>query len=108
MVYCRSLCQCCGGDETNDADFRVLGPVELWVDGERVDLGPGKQRRVLAVLMVSAGKPVPLAELVDRLWGEAPPAQARNTLYSYIARLRGILRRHLSQKMDPLRRTPGG
>ena len=99
-----------GENTTNDADFRVLGPVELWVDGERVDLGPRKQRRVLAVLVVSAGKPVPLAELIDRLWGEAPPAQARNTLYSYIARLRQILRRHLplADSADPLRRTPGG
>jgi predicted ATPase/DNA-binding SARP family transcriptional activator len=86
----------------------VLGPVELWVDGERVDLGPGKQRGVLAVLLLSAGNPVPLEEVVDRLWGENPPAQTRNTLYSYVARLRRVLRMTVTDDVDLLRRTPGG
>lgn len=81
-----------GASTTNDADFRMLGPVELWVGGERVELGPGKQRSVLAVLMHSAGKPVPVETLIDRVWGDEPPEQVRNTLYSYIARLRRLLR----------------
>ena len=72
-------------------DFRLLGPVEARVGGTRVDLGPAKQRCVLAVLLAQAGRPVPTDVLVARVWGDKPPAEARGTLYSYLTRLRRIL-----------------
>ncbi len=72
-------------------DFRILGPVEARVGGVRVDLGPAKQRCVLAVLLEQAGRTVPTDVLVARVWGETPPAEARGTLYSYLTRLRRIL-----------------
>lgn len=72
-------------------EFRLLGPVELAVDGEPVPLGPAKRRAVLAALAVDAGRPVPVAALIDRVWGEQPPPEARNTLYSHVARLRRLL-----------------
>jgi WD40 repeat protein/DNA-binding SARP family transcriptional activator len=72
--------------------FHVLGPVELWAADRQVDLGPGKQRAVLAVLLLGSGRPCSVETLIDRLWGEDPPAQARNALYSYISRLRRVLR----------------
>ena len=31
--------------------FRILGQVELWVDGKRYDLGSRKERGVLAILL---------------------------------------------------------
>jgi DNA-binding SARP family transcriptional activator len=73
-------------------DFRVLGPVELWAAGQRRDLGSAKERCVLAVLLWALGNPVAADSLVDRVWGENPPPKARDSLYSYIARLRGRLR----------------
>ena len=73
-------------------EFRVLGPVQLWAGGSQVNLGPGKQRCVLAVLLIGAGRPQQVELLIDRVWGEAPPAQVRTALYSYISRLRGIFR----------------
>lgn len=72
-------------------DFRLLGPVEARVGGGRVDLGPAKQRCVLAVLLAQAGRPVPTDVLIARVWGTTPPAEARGTLYSYLTRLRRIL-----------------
>jgi WD40 repeat protein/DNA-binding SARP family transcriptional activator len=72
--------------------FHVLGPVELWAADRQVDLGPGKQRAVLAMLLLGSGRPCSVETLIDRLWGDDPPAQARNALYSYISRLRRILR----------------
>ena len=49
-------------------DFRLLGPVELWYRGRPVDIGHAKQRTVLAVLLVEAGRPVSAGTLIDRVW----------------------------------------
>src|SRR5262249_10911771 len=81
-----------GGGGTNKVDFRGGGAGGLWGGGNRVDLGSGKQRAVLAVLMLSAGQPVTVEALIDRVWADHPPEQVKNTLYSYIARLRGVFR----------------
>jgi tetratricopeptide (TPR) repeat protein len=73
-------------------EFRVLGSVEATADGAPVDLGSRKQRLVLAVLLLEAGRPVSLERLVDLLWPTAPPASARNTVQALISRLRGVFR----------------
>jgi DNA-binding SARP family transcriptional activator len=73
-------------------EFRLLGPVEFWDDGCRVDLGHAKQRRVLAILLIEAGCVVPVGTLIDRVWDHAPPNAALNVLYGYASRLRTILR----------------
>ncbi|MBX6357883.1 MAG: AfsR/SARP family transcriptional regulator, partial [Micromonosporaceae bacterium] len=56
-----------------------------------MDLGPLRQRSVLAVLLVDANRRVPIDELVGRIWGVRPPQRARETLYSYLSRLRQAL-----------------
>lgn len=71
--------------------IRLLGPVELQASGQLVSLGPPRRRAVFAALAVDAGRPVAVSELVDRIWGERPPAEARNALYSYVARIRRVL-----------------
>lgn len=73
-------------------DFRVLGPVEAWSKDRQVDLGHAKQRCVIAVLLVEANRVVPVGQLIDRVWGEEPPASVRSVLYGYVARLRAALR----------------
>jgi DNA-binding SARP family transcriptional activator/tetratricopeptide (TPR) repeat protein len=73
------------------AEFRVLGAVELRAGGRELDAGPPKQRAVFAVLVVNAGAPVPADTLVDRVWGESPPAGARNALYVQITGIRRLL-----------------
>ncbi|MEV0132537.1 tetratricopeptide repeat protein [Dactylosporangium sp. NPDC050688] len=61
--------------------------------GAEVELGPAKQRIVLAALLADAGLTVTVPDLVDRVWGDEPPAEARNSLYTYVSRLRRLLRR---------------
>ncbi|QNP76124.1 tetratricopeptide repeat protein [Streptomyces roseirectus] len=74
------------------ADFLLLGTVESRsADGTAVDLGPAKQRTVLAALLVDAGRWVTVETLIDRVWGEDPPAQVRPSLYAYVARIRRLL-----------------
>ena len=70
--------------------FRILGPVELWRDGQPVALAP-KQQVVLAALLLHANQVVPAGWLVEQLWGTQPPATARKTLQSLVLRLRRAL-----------------
>jgi DNA-binding SARP family transcriptional activator len=69
-------------------EFRLLGPVEFWAEGLRRDLGTAKERLVLAVLLLSPGRPVTTETLIDRVWDTEPPAKPRQSLHSYVARLR--------------------
>jgi DNA-binding SARP family transcriptional activator/tetratricopeptide (TPR) repeat protein len=74
-------------------EFRILGPVELWEAGQRRDLGSAKERCVLAILLWALGSPVSADAIVNRVWGRHPPAKARESLYSYVARLRRRIQR---------------
>jgi SARP family transcriptional regulator, regulator of embCAB operon len=71
--------------------FRVLGPVRAYVDGVELDLGAGKQRAVLATLLLSLGRPVPVAQIVDAVWGDRPPENGANVVQKYVAGLRRAL-----------------
>ncbi|NBH03400.1 BTAD domain-containing putative transcriptional regulator, partial [Amycolatopsis sp. SID8362] len=72
-------------------ELRVLGTVEVVAGGARLDVGPARQRDVLAALLLDAGRAVPVDRLIDRVWGDRPPRQPRNALYAYVSRLRGLL-----------------
>ncbi|MFD5555722.1 BTAD domain-containing putative transcriptional regulator [Streptomyces sp. NPDC127068] len=72
--------------------FRVLGGIEVWTPhGARLEVGHPRQRWVLGALLLDAGRGVPADVLVDRVWGEDPPRRGRDTLYSYVSRLRSAL-----------------
>lgn len=70
---------------------RVLGPVEVEVEGRVLDLGAPKPRQVLAALALHRGRPVSLDALVEALWGEEPPASHVVTVQGYVASLRKVL-----------------
>ncbi|WJV45529.1 AfsR/SARP family transcriptional regulator [Streptomyces flavofungini] len=74
-------------------DLRALGPLELWQDGRRCELGSPKELCVLAVLVHARGEPVSLDTLMDRVWDDDPPRTAQDTLQSYLSRLRSRLTR---------------
>jgi DNA-binding SARP family transcriptional activator len=75
-------------------DFRILGPLEVTIDAQRVPVAAGKQRVLLATLLLSANQIVPLDELTERLWGGDPPRCPRGALHTYVTRLRQTLDRH--------------
>jgi DNA-binding SARP family transcriptional activator len=72
-------------------DFRLLGGLEVWDDERQVPLGGGKQRAVLAFLLLHANEVVATDRLIDELWGERPPDTARTALQVYVVRLRKAL-----------------
>ena len=51
------------------AQFRLLGPVEVLADGQVIDIGPARQRSVLAVLLVDANRVVSADQLIERVLG---------------------------------------
>jgi DNA-binding SARP family transcriptional activator len=72
-------------------EFRLLGNLEVAVDGVPVDIGGTQPRTVLAMLLVAGGRIVPAESIIDALWGSSPPASAAGTLQSYVSRLRRAL-----------------
>lgn len=68
--------------------FRLLGPVEFDSNGQTVVIGSVKQRTLLAVLMLRAGEPVRLEELIAELWGPGAPRSAIANLRTYVSVLR--------------------
>lgn len=85
--------------------FRVLGPLEVRVNDAEVDIGGGKRRTLLAVLLMHANEVVPVDRLVDDLWGEHPPATAVKAVQVYVAQLRRSLG---DARADRIRTYPHG
>ena len=88
-------------------EFRVLGPIELWSAGRQRDLGPARERCVLAILLLTPRTIVPAETLIDRLWDTRPPAKARESLSAYLARLRASLRQAVGDNVQLAGRARG-
>ncbi|GIH20451.1 BTAD domain-containing putative transcriptional regulator [Rugosimonospora africana] len=71
--------------------FTVLGPVRAWRGAQEIDLGAPQQRALLALLLVRAGRPVSLSDVVDVLWGADPPSTAVNVVHRHVGVLRRLL-----------------
>lgn len=72
----------------------MLGPVQVLTDGgDQVPLGSGRERLVLAMLVLGADRLVPTERLIDVLWTEPPPT-AKQQLQNLIAGLRRRLAIH--------------
>ena len=73
-------------------EFRLLGTLEVCdADGRPIDAGRPMQRALLAMLLLEAGRVVPVASIVDGLWGDDPPPSADNSIQGYVSRLRKAL-----------------
>jgi DNA-binding SARP family transcriptional activator len=72
-------------------EFRILGPLEVSDETGHVALGGPKQRALLAILVLEAGRVVPTDRLIDLLWGEEAPKSATASLQNAVGRLRRAL-----------------
>ncbi|NUP22197.1 MAG: hypothetical protein HOZ81_40280 [Streptomyces sp.] len=70
----------------------LLGPLEVQIDGREVPLPAGKHRVLLAALLLQANRTVYTDELIEYVWGDAPPVAPRGTVQTYMTRLRTALR----------------
>jgi DNA-binding SARP family transcriptional activator len=71
--------------------FGVLGPLSVRQDGQLLAIGGQKQRLVLAMLILNAGRPVSVDRLIDGVWEDDPPTGATNTVQVYVSQLRRAL-----------------
>jgi peptide/nickel transport system substrate-binding protein len=78
-----------GPDDT--MEFRLLGPFQASERGRPLEVGVGKQRALLALLLLRAGEVVSTYRLIDALWDEDPPASALNSVHVYVSNLRKAL-----------------
>lgn len=71
--------------------YRLLGSLQVDTEQGPVELGPPKQRSVLAVLLLNANEIVPTDRIIDLVWGESPPRTAGHSVQIYISDLRKAL-----------------
>ena len=71
--------------------FRILGTLDAEVDGGPIDLGPPKQRSLLAVLLLHLNEVVPTERLIELVWGEGAPRTAAHSVQIYVSDLRKVL-----------------
>jgi predicted ATPase/DNA-binding SARP family transcriptional activator len=69
----------------------LLGPLEVTSGHSRVALSAPKERAVLEMLALRAGRPVPAEQLHEGLWGQNAPPSAARALHTYISHLRRAL-----------------
>ncbi|HEX8751891.1 MAG TPA: BTAD domain-containing putative transcriptional regulator [Solirubrobacterales bacterium] len=72
-------------------EILILGQLEARIEGRGVALGAPRQRLLLAALALAAPAALRAEQLIDEVWGEAPPASARHAVEVYVSRLRAAL-----------------
>jgi DNA-binding SARP family transcriptional activator/pimeloyl-ACP methyl ester carboxylesterase len=72
-------------------DFRLLGPLDVLNDREPVPISAGKQRALLACLLLQANRTVSRDQIVDALWGEQVPDSAQKMVQIHVSALRKAL-----------------
>jgi len=74
-------------------DIRLLGPLEVDGDAGAVVVRGQKQRALLCLLALNAGRVVATDRLLNELWGEHPPRTAATSLQNMVSQLRKTLGR---------------
>jgi DNA-binding SARP family transcriptional activator/DNA polymerase III delta prime subunit len=87
--------------------YRLLGPLSALRGAEPIELGPPKQRAVLALLLLNRGRVVSTDRLVDAVWGDEPPPSVLAGLQAYVSNLRRALRESAGASSPIVRRARG-
>ncbi len=87
-------------------EFRILGRIEVTDDGILLDLGPLKQRSLLALLVINANRTVTTDRILEELWGIDAEGK-ENALWVYVSRLRSVLEKERSEPAVLLTRDHG-
>ena len=72
-------------------EFRILGPLEVRLNGAPVRVGGPKQRALLALLLCNANRVISRDQLTDELLRDQPAGSAEHVLHVQVSRLRKAL-----------------
>src|SRR5262245_20575235 len=72
-------------------EFRILGPLDVRNGDQAVELAGGKQRALLALLILNANETVSTDRIVEELWGERSPQTAPKVIQNHVSQLRRVL-----------------
>ena len=72
-------------------EFGLLGTVRALSWGVPIDVGPRKQRLVLAVLLLAVNRFVATTSLIRACWFDDPPPTANRVVHAHVSRLRSAL-----------------
>ena len=75
-------------------EFRILGPLEVAVGSQRLELGGTRQQVVLATLLLSAGRVVTLGRLQEAVCGQDLPPPSRSQAQISVSSLRRLFASH--------------
>ena len=81
-------------------EVRILGPLEVRLQGSPVPLGARMERALLTILVLEAGRVVPADRLTDLLWDGEPPPKAAAALHTKVAHLRRALQPDRTPRTD--------
>ena len=72
-------------------ELRILGTLEVVVEGRPLALGGRKQRALLALLSLHANELISRDRLLEEVWPDSDPGAATASLHVYISQLRKAL-----------------
>jgi SARP family transcriptional regulator, regulator of embCAB operon len=90
--------------------YRVLGSLQVRINGRDCTPQASKVRQVLALYLLRANQIVSLDSIIAELWDDHPPRTAVTTAQTYIYQLRKLLARHGGERLasETIRTTPPG
>jgi SARP family transcriptional regulator, regulator of embCAB operon len=77
--------------DSGQVSIQILGPLSAHMNHRPVAPTAPKQRQILVLLALNAGRVVTIPTLVEELWGDQPPRSFATTLQTYILQLRSRL-----------------
>ena len=73
-------------------DVNILGPLDIrGLEGRELTLPAGRERSLLALLLIRRGEVVSTDQIIEALWGSSPPETAAKAVQGYISHLRRVL-----------------
>ncbi|MEU8843060.1 BTAD domain-containing putative transcriptional regulator [Streptomyces roseus] len=79
------------GETPQRLGIELLGPVRAWRGATALALGPVRRQAVLAAMALRPSGTVSHEDLLDAVWGSAPPGSGHRVLPSYVYALRKAL-----------------
>ena len=90
--------------------YRVLGSLQVHINGRECTPQASKVRQVLALYLLRANKIVSVDSIIAELWGDRPPRTAVTTAQTYIYQLRKLIAAHGGESLasETIRTTSHG